>query len=399
MSAADQAGGGAAPIRVLHVSHTGQRGGAELALARLLTTDPPWTAMLCCPPSGDAFGGLAGRGVTVEQRLPRLPVGGTRSRSPMLAARYLASLRAAASTLRRSPLFGVADLIHANTAAAAIICALASRGRQVPLVVHLRDLVTPESMGRFGYAAFTRLALPRVDGVIANSRTTLASAADRLPTRVRRAVLQSPSGLRHRVTEPHMRSEVRAVGMLGRLQRWKGQHVFLRAFAEAFRGTDVRAYLAGAPLFEEAAYEQELRALAVELAIADQVAFLGHVDDVPAFIDSMDVLVHASVRPEPLGQTVLQAMARAKPLIATEGGGPSEWIRSGINGLLVQPDRPEDLATALRKLAGSQEMRLALAAGAAGTPGILSDIECTTAHAVFFQEFSSAAGSTEKGRR
>ena len=65
----------------------------------------------------------------------------------------------------------------------------------------------------------------------------------------------------------------------------------------------------------------------------------------------------------------------------------------------MQPDRPEDLATALRKLAGSQEMRLALAAGAAGTPGILSDIECTTAHAVFFQEFSSAAGSTEKGRR
>ncbi|BCJ58249.1 glycosyl transferase [Micromonospora endophytica] len=386
-------------MRVLHVSHTGHRGGAELALARLLAAGPAWTAALCCPSSGDAFDGLTGCGITVEQRLPRLPVGGTRSRGPMLAARYLASLGTAARALRRSPLFGEADLIHANTAAAAIICALANRGRQVPLVVHLRDLVTPESMGRFGYLAFTRLALPHADGVIANSRTTLASAAERLPARVRRVVLQSPSGLRHRVTEPRVQAQVRAIGMVGRLQRWKGQHVFLRAFADAFRGTDVQAHLAGAPLFEEAAYERELRLLAVELGIADQVTFRGHVDDVPAFVDSMDVLVHASVRPEPLGQTVLQAMARAKPLVATEGGGPSEWIRSGHNGLLVRPDRSEDLSAALRRLVSSYEMRLRLAAGAAGTPGILSDAECTAAHAAFFQEFAPAASTPPQRRR
>ncbi|SCF33533.1 Glycosyltransferase involved in cell wall bisynthesis [Micromonospora viridifaciens] len=398
MSAADQAGG-AEPMHVLHVSHTGHRGGAELALARLLATERSWTATLCCPPGGDAFDGLATQGVTVDQRLPRLPVGGTRSRSPMLAARYIAALRAAASTLRCSPWFGRADLIHANTAAAGIICALANRGRQVPLVVHLRDLVTPESMGRFGYTAFTRLALPHVDGVIANSQATLASAADRLPAGVRRVVLQSPSGLRHRVTEPQVRSQVRAIGMVGRLQRWKGQHVFLRAFADVFRGTDCRAYLAGAPLFEETAYEQELRLLAVDLGIADQVSFLGHVDDVPSFIDSVDVLVHASVRPEPLGQTVLQALAHAKPLIATEGGGPSEWIRSGVNGLLVPPDRPEELAAALRKLAGSRELRVELATGAAATPGILSDAACAMAHAAFFEAFAPAAGSIQREGR
>ncbi|MGW4497904.1 glycosyltransferase [Micromonospora sp. NPDC004336] len=398
MSAADR-DRPARPMRILHVSHTGHRGGAELALARLLAAGPSWTAGLCLPPVGDAFGGLAGHGVALDPRLPQLPVGGTRSRSPMLAARYLTSLRAAAGALRGSALFGAADVIHANTAAAAIISALANRGRSVPLVVHLRDLVTPESMGRFGYAAFTRLALPHVAGVIANSQTTLASAADRLPAGARRVVLQSPSGLLERVTQPHVRDQVRAIGMVGRLQRWKGQHVFLRAFANVFRGTDVRARLAGAPLFDEAAYEQELRTLAVELGIAGQVDFLGHVDDVAAFVDSVDVLVHASVRPEPLGQTVLQGLARAKPLVATEGGGPSEWIRSGANGLLVPPDQPHALAAALRKLADSRETRRELAAGAAATPGILSDAECTRAHAAFFQAFAPATGSSLTERR
>ncbi|SCG68623.1 glycosyltransferase family 4 protein [Micromonospora coxensis] len=399
MSAADGHGSRARPARILHVSHTGHRGGAELALARMLTAGPPWEAGLCCPPGGDAFDGLPGHGVAVEQRLPQLPVGGTRSRSPLLAARYLATLRAAARALRRSPLFDRADLVHANTAAAAIIAALARQGRPVPVVVHLRDLVTPESLGRFGYAAFTRLALPHAAGVIANSHTTLESATDRLPAGLPRAVLQSPSGLHSRVTEPHVRPEVRVIGMVGRLQRWKGQHVFLRAFADCFRGTDVRARLAGAPLFEEAAYAEELRLLAADLGIAEQVTFTGHVDDVAGFIDSVDVLVHASVKPEPLGQTVLQGLARAKSLIATEGGGPSEWIRSGVNGLLVPPDRPEALAAAMRKLAGSREMRWELAAGAARTAGILSDTECAMAHAAFFREVVASGRSAERGGR
>ncbi|WP_422738577.1 glycosyltransferase [Micromonospora sp. WMMD729] len=379
--------------RIVHVSHTAHRGGAELALARLLTADPPWAAALVTPPEGDAFDELAAHGVTVDKRLPQLPVGGTRSRSPVLAARYLASIRAASGVLRDSELFRAADVIHANTAAAAIIAALANRGRPVPLVVHLRDLVSTESMGRLGHAAFTRLALPHAAGIVANSRTTLDSASGRLPSTARRVVLQSPTGLKDRVTRPWVRDEVRAVGMVGRLQHWKGQHVFLRAFADAFRGKAVRAYLAGAALFAEAAYEQQLRALAVELGIADQVVFLGHVDDVPAFVDSVDVLVHASIRPEPLGQSVLQGLARARPTVATEGGGPSEWIHDGVNGLLVAPDRPEALAAALRALAGSHQVRLDLATGAAATPGILSDAECAAAHATFFEAFAGMASA------
>ncbi|HEU4422931.1 MAG TPA: glycosyltransferase [Pilimelia sp.] len=380
MSAADRTG-----PRVLHVSHAADAGGAELALVRLLAGDRAWIARVCAPRTGGAFDVLEQHGTAVRRCLPALPGGGTRGRNPVLAARYLARLCAGGYALRRSGLMREADIIHANTAAAAIICALVHRDRSAPLVVHLRDLVMTESLGRFGHAAFTRVALRRADAVIANSRSTLDSARSWLGAGVPAAVIPSPVGLSRRFTEPRVRPQVRAIGMIGRLQPWKGQHVFLRAFARGFRDTGVRAYVAGAPLSGEVAYADELRRLAADLGISGQVSFLGHVDDTESFFDSVDVVVHASTRPEPLGQTVIQGLAYGKPVIASAGGGPSEWITSGVNGLLVEPDDASALAAAMTALAGSYDRRARLAAAGARTEGILTDQECTAAHAGFFR--------------
>ncbi|WP_326553435.1 glycosyltransferase family 4 protein [Micromonospora sp. NBC_01813] len=371
-------------LRVLHVSHTAYPGGAELALVRLLDRPTAWQASLCAPLSGGAFDKL-GHQVRVDRSLPGLPTGGTRSRSPLLAARYLAALHAGARRLRNSPLRADADLLHANTAAAAIICALADPQRTTPLVVHLRDLVSTDSLGRFGYTAL-RGALRRADGVIANSQSTLQSADGLYPAGAPTAVLQSPIGVAVRRTEARLRPEAKVIGMVGRLQHWKGQHIFLEAFARSFAGTQVRAHIAGAPLFNEVGYADELRRLAQDRGIADQVTFLGHVDDINGFFDSVDIVVHASTRAEPLGQTVIQALAHALPVVATSGGGPGEWIQPGVNGELVEPGDPEALARVLGTLVSSVDRRHALAAGAADTPGIATDDECVQAHAEFFAQ-------------
>ena len=401
--------------RVLHVNHTAYAGGAELALARLLG-QRCWTASVCAPPAGDAFDTLEPLGVPVYRSLPVLPTGGTRGHDPLLAARYLAALRSGARALRRGGLLPEADVAHANTAAAGIMCALAgaggrgpargardrpangSRPARTPLVLHLRDLVTAPSLGRFALAAFTRIALPRADAVIANSRSTLDSVRDRLADDLPTVVIASPIGIDARVTTPEVRPAVRVIGMLGRLQRWKGQHVVLRAFARGFGGSGVRLHIAGAPMFGESGYADELRGLAATLGIAEQVSFLGHVEDVAGFLGDVDVLVHASTRAEPLGQTVVQGLAYGKPVIATAGGGPGEWIRDGVNGLLVEPDDPEALAAALTRLAGSTQLRHRLVDGAARTGGILTDRECAAAHAAFFDELRRSHHRPEPGR-
>jgi glycosyltransferase involved in cell wall biosynthesis len=379
-------------MRVVHVSHTSHPGGAELALARLVARDKPWAAAICAPLVGDAFDALGGA-AELDLTLPAFPVGGTRGKNPRLAAKYLAALRSNAKALKAGPLYQKANVVHANTALAGILSALAGHPSGAPLVLHLRDTITPESVGRFGYEAFTRVAIPRCDGVIANSQTTLDSAAALLPARVRRQVIQSPSGIAARVTEPEVAASVSAVGMIGRLQSWKGQHVFLRAFADAFAGKPVRAYIAGAPIFGEDAYEAELRDIANRLGIAGQVDFLGHVTDIPEFLGRIDVLVHASTRPEPLGQSVIQGLAAAKPVIATEGSGPSELIDSGHNGLLITRDSVDGMAEALRAVASSFELRQRLAKGAAQHPNLLTDDQCVAAHAEFFRSVAASASA------
>jgi glycosyltransferase involved in cell wall biosynthesis len=124
--------------------------------------------------------------------------------------------------------------------------------------------------------------------------------------------------------------------LIGRISPWKGQHVFLRAAARVLkRFPEARFVIAGAAIFGEEAYEKQLHRLVRELAIADQVDFLGFSTDVPSVIEGLDVVAHASTLPEPFGQVIIEAMASAKPVVATLGGGVTEIIDDNITGLLV----------------------------------------------------------------
>lgn len=140
------------------------------------------------------------------------------------------------------------------------------------------------------------------------------------------------------------------IGIVGRLDAWKGQHVFLDAAAQMNQGEAVRFVIAGGPLFGKEAYEQELRARAQRLGIAAHVDFLGHVSDVAVVLHDLDVLVHASVIPEPFGLVVIEGMAAGLPVVAADAGGVREIIANGVSGLLVPPGDANALAGALSDL-------------------------------------------------
>ena len=82
-----------------------------------------------------------------------------------------------------------------------------------------------------------------------------------------------------RATSTRPATRYAASSCSARLSPWKGQDVFLRAFAEAFEGSPAEAFVVGGALFGETEYEQSLKTLAAELGIADRVHFVGHVQD------------------------------------------------------------------------------------------------------------------------
>jgi glycosyltransferase involved in cell wall biosynthesis len=380
----------------VHIDHTSAAGGAEYALARMLQASPPWLPMLLLPekPTMGPYATLS----TVPVRHSGVAQhAGASSGGTRVMVDASARLLAQAVAVRTHPGFRTADLVDANTARAAAYGAMAARTSNVPFVVHLRDMTDPDALGRFGFATMTRLVLPRADGVIANSRATLASAAPWVRPHTATAVIPSATGLTHgRARGAH--SGPLVVGMLARIDPWKGQELLLDAFAQALRDGSARLQFAGAPLFGHTDFDERLRTRAEQLGIADRVDFLGHVDDVQRLLSSWDIAVHFSTRPEPLGQNVLQYLAAGLATVVADEGGPAEWVTDGGNGLRAAPRDIRSLAAALDRLASSPQLRERLGAAASVTPGLLDDHEVALAHSDFYADVLAGRQLTPRTR-
>ena len=108
------------------------------------------------------------------------------------------------------------------------------------------------------------------------------------------------------------------VGIVGRLQPWKGQRIFLEACAGYLRSHPrVRFLIVGGSSSEDRGYEAELREAArTDEAFAGRVHFSGSVavEDAHDSMDAIDVVTHCSFE-EPFGLVILEAMALGKPLV------------------------------------------------------------------------------------
>jgi hypothetical protein len=163
------------------------------------------------------------------------------------------------------------------------------------------------------------------------------------------------------------------VGMVGRLQRWKGIHVFLSAMAHVHEmRPDVRAVIVGAPHETEPHYADELRAQAAALGLSNVVTFAGFQANVPDWMQAMDVFVHASDR-EPFGIVVIEAMALGKPVIAGSEGGPAEIITDGGDGLLVPYGDDRSLANAILRYLDDHAFAVRVGAAARVRAAVFDD--------------------------
>jgi glycosyltransferase involved in cell wall biosynthesis len=104
-----------------------------------------------------------------------------------------------------------------------------------------------------------------------------------------------------------------------------------------------------------------LEKLARELRLEDRVRFLGQRSDVADLLSACDVFILPS-RHEGLGVAALEAMAAGRPIVATRVGGLAEAVVHERTGLLVPPEDPAALATALARLLRDPALRARLGA-------------------------------------
>ena len=137
------------------------------------------------------------------------------------------------------------------------------------------------------------------------------------------------------------------IGIVGRLQHWKGIHVLIEAMPQVLqRPPDAHCVVVGGRHDLEADYLPYLERRIEELGLTESVILAGLQSNVPEWMQAMDIIVHASDR-EPFGIVIIEAMALGKPVIAGDAGGPTEIITHGVHGLLTPFGDADALAAAM----------------------------------------------------
>lgn len=273
-----------------------------------------------------------------------------------------AALRLAAVFREERP-----DLIHVcNGFRGNLDAIVAARIRGIPCVVHCKGF------DKHGY--FERLFAP---GVAAAVCMTVAiedhCRAEKVRAPEYHVIYDGLDLDRFRPTRE--RDDVReelgigrdapVVGVVGNIQEWKGQHILLEAMVDVVREVPTAvALVVGGAHRSGRAYADGLRRFVTTNALASNVVFTGARQDVPDVMNAMDVVVHTSVRGEPFGRVIIEAMSVGRPVVATRAGGVPEFVHDGVDGLLVAPGDAGELASVLRRLLGDSDLRSRLADGA-----------------------------------
>ncbi|WP_423147443.1 glycosyltransferase family 4 protein [Rubrolithibacter danxiaensis] len=136
--------------------------------------------------------------------------------------------------------------------------------------------------------------------------------------------------------ELHLHESCILIGMIGRVHYWKGQDYFLRIAGELSRtNPDIYFVMVGDAFPGYEYLYSKLEKIVEEEKIADRVFNLGYRTDIVNILNSLDIFVLPSVLPDPFPTVVLEAMAAAKPVVATKQGGAVEMIEDGVSGVLI----------------------------------------------------------------
>lgn len=331
--------------RVLQVTHQALPGGHQEMLLSLLRHAPGGVHNDCVYL---APGPVAERAQALGARTAIVESG--RARHPWRAPAAIRGLRGAIRATR-------ADVVVAHVTKAHLYAWAAARLENVPyLWVQVEERgqrpVLHEISGRLPSGAVICLS----DRTAAEQRRWRATPVHRV----------YPGAETTGIGPAHeQRAENVVLGVVGRLQRWKRVELALAAMPEIVRrlpGTRLRVVGGAAPGLDED-YPAWLAGEARRLGVADAVEFTGPVPDGGAAIADIDVLVHCAER-EPFGLVVVEAMLRGVPVVAMAEGGPTEILRDGIDGRLVDATDPAALAAAVVTLGADTASRARMGAAA-----------------------------------
>lgn len=322
---------------ILHLSSSSGPGGAESVMAHIATglDASRYRSVACLFRDGWLRGRCEASGI--ETHVVRLA-----------RKMDLGWLRTFSRMVRRCNV----KLIHAHEFGANTYGAIAARLLGLPLVatVHGRQYFPERATRRAAYRILSRMAtLVAVSEDVKRLLVEVTGAAERHIRVVHNGIAgwasPAPDDLARRRAALGVGPDERIVGVVGSLYGIKGHRYLLDAAPHILRAEPATRFciVGGGQL------GAELRAQAVELGLAERVRFLGFRTDVRDLLPLFDVFALPSLS-EGLSIALLEAMAAARPVVATCVGGNPELVTDGETGLLVPAADARRLAEAVTRL-------------------------------------------------
>ena len=144
--------------------------------------------------------------------------------------------------------------------------------------------------------------------------------------------------------------EYPTIGVIGNWRPIKGLISFLKAAALVYHEIPSAYFILGG----FGSQENELKSLAQNLGLQYRVAFFKNPLNIPAIMAAFDIAVQPSLS-ESLSNVLGEYMAASRPIVATRVGDTERIIKDGREGILVQPNNPEELSSAILYLCHNRE--------------------------------------------
>jgi glycosyltransferase involved in cell wall biosynthesis len=231
---------------------------------------------------------------------------------------------------------------------------VAARLAGVPMIIYRRGSAIPVENTRINRYIFRRI----LTRIIANSQETKRTILAKNPSLVPEDQIQviyngiQVSNFGEAVEPMHKREPGTLIlGCAGRLSVEKGHQNLLEMLVYLKeKGIPCKLLLAGTGKLAES-----LRSKAKSLGVDQMVDFLGFVEDMPAFYNSLDIFLLPS-HYEGFGYVLIEAMASRKPVVAFDVKSTSEIVEHGVNGYLVPPGQVHDMALRVMELAEDEPL-------------------------------------------
>lgn len=256
------------------------------------------------------------------------------------------------------------DLVHTNTLAV-LAGAVWARRRGVPHLWHVHEIIERPRVAARGFPLLAQWLSDRVICVSGAARDWLVGGQRGLEDRARviwngiEMPADRPRPGAAAPTGGWMHPDRPVIGLVGRINHWKGQGLLLEAVERlAARGLrDFTVLIAGGVAPGQEHMRSELTARIARSPLADRIVLQDYTEDVWSLWREIDICCVPSTLPEPFGLVAVEAMAMGRPVVAAGHGGLAEIVVPGRTGLLFRPNDAASLADALSTLLTDAPLR------------------------------------------